>query len=197
MSTIFMPGCSLNAIEPKNVEITFEYLKTIYPDIKMYNTCCKKDDNPEVDTLIFLCYTCHKTMKAKNSAMNYLSIWDIYNKNGLPDYINKNNDKTIAFHDNCKMRFHKDSHETIRNVISQLGYNIEESTNNKNNSKCCGKPLRLKDKDKGIALTNKRANEFDSNTLVSACNGCRKSFELTDKKSIHLFTLMHNKNSTE
>ncbi|CAH2214088.1 (Fe-S)-binding protein [Tepidibacter aestuarii] len=214
----FIPGCSLTDYSPQIVMKTYKYLNDNLGNTGIILKCCaapskisgdkegfksyysqlqEEIENMKVKEIITACQTCHKTIKENSPGIEVKSIWESINDIGIPDDIKKKYkdlDKVFALHDPCPIRKENSIHENVRDVLSEMGIKIEEFNNSRERTSCCGGKLSIQNKELALNHMRKRANEANSDYILTYCESCVKSMKTAGKNSIHILDLIFNDN---
>lgn len=215
-SFVFFPGCQMAASEPEYVIEAYKYLtQNLTGGVGLMFGCCGspaywagrqelfninieniiKDleaiDNPKI---ILGCSTCYDIFKKHLSQFEVISIWEIYEKYGLPPDVNNFKGKKIAVQDACTSRHHIELQESAREVIKKLGFEIEELEFSKNKTRCCGYGGLVVYADKSMAkdMLKERINESDLD-YAAYCFMCRDLFKSEGKRIFHIFDFIYGK----
>lgn len=215
---IFFPGCSLMAYSPKIVEKTYEYLKDMIQGIGIYLKCCgrptnsigfskdfdkyydilRKDFNKnDIKRVITACQNCFKTIKENSLDLEVIPLWDVISEKGVPDNVKgkgKNIDLTFYVHDPCPTRYETSTHDSIRNILAQIGLQYEEMGFSRKKTLCCGSGGMVALTNNSIALNQmkKRANQAKGEYVATYCEECVQSMKRGGKKSFHILDLLFN-----
>lgn len=220
---VFFPGCSLSSYSPEIVMKTYDYLREKLPGIGIALKCCGnpthamgererfnelysgvKDEfeENEVDEVIVACLNCYNTIKRNSKNLKVISLWEVISEYGVPkekkDYY-KFLYKEFSIHDPCPTRNEDRIHDAIRDILNQLGIKVVEMEFNRRNTLCCGSGAMIGVTSKDLALKQreKRANQSESDYIVTYCEECVESMKQGGKKSIHILDLLFNDNIEE
>ncbi|RSK29071.1 (Fe-S)-binding protein [Bacillus sp. HMF5848] len=211
----FMPGCSLPSYTPDGVRQTAEYLKELYPNLGGVQKCCGKGtkalgqtekfndrfsglqkdmDDVGIECMIVACQNCYKTIK-EASTTEVESLWKLLPKVGLPDHIRgkaKHSDVVFGIHDSCSTRYETEIHDGIRWILDELGYKYKDSEFSRENTRCCGFGGMIVPANPTLAkrVMERRADDFETDYVVSYCAACRSSMMKVGKKSFHILDLI-------
>ena len=209
---VFFPGCSLSGNSPSLVVKTYDYLREKLPDTGIMLNCCggpvhligdeagfkrrMAELQSELDRLgaseiIVACPECYHTLKDVGG-LPVVSIYEIMATHGLP-VAAPSGEGTFSLHDSCSTRYEEGIQDSVRSLVTQMGYQIEELTYSRSMTRCCGMG--------GMAsyanpkLTNKvtmrRAREAKRD-MLSYCASCRDAFAFVGKPSVHVLDLIFN-----
>ncbi|SHH35313.1 FAD-dependent oxidoreductase [Tepidibacter thalassicus] len=217
---VLVPGCTVPVYSPELVEKTLLHLKeALDGEVGAVLQCCAKPtlmigedekfekrfkmvqksiDETGADVIVTLCPSCYLTYE-KYAKQEVISYWDlIHQKIGLPKGqkgIGENSDVVFNIHDSCPTRHVTSHHDSVRWILKELGYKVEEMNNIRENTRCCGvggmvgcvNP-QLQEK-----VLNRRVNDATSNHIISYCGSCRVSMENGGLDSLHILDLIHGK----
>ncbi|MGL5150625.1 MAG: FAD-dependent oxidoreductase [Clostridium sp.] len=216
---VLIPGCTVPASFPDLVQKTYEHMmETLGEDnVGIILQCCAKPteiigetklfeerysrvqkeiDEIEADIIVTLCPSCYLTYE-KYSGRKVISYWDLMREEiGLPkDKKNIGIDSDVIFniHDSCPTRDVTSHHESIRWILSQLGYKVEEMNNIKENTRCCGVGgmLGCINADLYKKIVNRRVSDATQDHIISYCGSCRSSMEIGELDSLHILQLIY------
>ncbi len=189
MKTIFMPGCGVKREYPEEVNKTLEYLKKHFEDVSLYETCCKMPgEKLKADIFIYSCFGCLPRMEAADTATEYYSIYEVFDKYGMPVEAKEGNKEiTLGVHECSKLKDDQVNKDLLRSILTRLGYQVEDMQVISDEYDKCAKVLMLEDKENGQEVLEKSLRDYQSKTIVSMCKGCVANIEQTSKDSTHLF----------
>lgn len=215
---VFFPGCSLSSYSPDIIKETYKYLKEKLIGIGITLKCCgnptysigQRDkfnhlyenlqsefENLHVEEIIVACQNCYRIIKENSPNIKVTSLWEVISEHGVPeakkDYY-KSIDKIFSIHDPCPTRNEGKIHDSIRDIADQLGINIIEMKFTREKTLCCGSGAMIGVTNKKLASKqrNKRANQSESDYIITYCEECVESMKKGGKKSIHILDLLFN-----
>lgn len=214
---LFVPGCTVPAYSPDLVEKTLNHLReTLDGEVGAMLQCCGKVtkligedakfkernemaveeiNETNADVIITVCPSCYNVYKSTTDK-EVISYWDLMkNEIGIPTSqkeIGKTSDVIFNFHDSCVTRTVKSHHDSVRWILSELGYKYEEIVRNRENTRCCGVGGMVCSSNPELyeRVYNRRANDFTQDNIVSYCGSCRGTMEAAGKDSIHILNLI-------
>ncbi|MDZ7673105.1 MAG: FAD-dependent oxidoreductase [Halanaerobiales bacterium] len=211
---VFFPGCSLSSYAPDVVAETYKYLQENLPGTGFILKCCgaptnmvgQEDKFEErfndlindvrelgAEEIITACPDCtHNIISHKPDDIKVTTVYEVIDEIGLPeDRKDIANGKTISIHDSCTGRHFTELHESVRNLVKDLGLNIQEFEHNREDTRCCGfgGMVLLANKDLSTDIMKRRANETDKD-VVTYCGACRESMTIAEKPAFHLLELI-------
>ncbi|AWW25234.1 pyridine nucleotide-disulfide oxidoreductase/dicluster-binding protein [Acetobacterium sp. KB-1] len=213
---LFYPGCQLPASYPDDIKSIYEYLVGhVNGDVGIYLGCCGApadwagqqglmSENIEaikkvwVDlerpTFILACSSCMRIFKKYLPEIKVVSLWDIYVREGLPNKDHIKIPQTLSVHDACGTRENSDLHESVRKIVSKLGYGIKELEYTKEKTKCCGYGglVYYANREQSDAFVHERIGESENDLLVY-CAMCKDLFVSGGKRTYHLLDLIYPK----
>ncbi|KUO51646.1 MAG: pyridine nucleotide-disulfide oxidoreductase [Desulfitibacter sp. BRH_c19] len=213
----FMPGCSLPSYSPKLVGEILRYLQKELPGTGAVLKCCGKPTKAlglekefrerysmledafkqlEVEEIIVACQSCYSMITNMSPHLKVRSLYEVLREIGIPEEakgIGKG--KVMALHDSCVTREADEIHDSVRFLMREMGYKIEELPHNRHNTRCCGFGGMVVPANPDLAkrVMNRRAAEAKSEHMVTYCAACRESMTLGGKKSLHLMDLMFDR----
>ncbi|QEK11235.1 hypothetical protein FQB35_01980 [Crassaminicella thermophila] len=216
---VLIPGCTVPVYSPELVEKTLVHLKdALDGEVGAVLQCCaiptnmigeeekfKKRfemvqnsiDETGADVIVTLCPSCYLTYQ-KYAKQDVIAYWDLIRKIGLPNGqkgIGKNSDVVFNIHDSCPTRHVTSHHESIRWILKELGYKVEEMNNIRENTRCCGVGGMAGCVNPGLQekVLNRRVKDATQEHIVSYCGSCRGSMETGGLDSLHILDLIHGK----
>ncbi len=216
--TIFFPGCGLLSYSPSIVEKTYDYLRDNIQGIGIYTKCCgkptaflgkdekfkeyysileKEFKDKSIKRIITGCQNCFKTIGNNSKDIEVVSLWEVISKFGVPKTrigIGKDIDDKFTLHDPCPTRDVDIIHESIRKIVDELGFDIKEMKFNRGRTLCCGAGGMVSITQSHIAKahTKRRAQEADTEYIITYCQECVESMRRGGKKSYHILDLLFN-----
>ncbi|MEN6317178.1 MAG: VTT domain-containing protein [Syntrophaceae bacterium] len=190
--TVFFPGCALPGTRPGRTKEIYELLRKNDPSLGIVLDCCGKISHGlgreqfframfeemrnylllhGVKEILVACPNCHDMFSRHGDGLNVRTVYE-----ALPENIVSNASKshTIVIHDPCGVRFHTDTHATIRRLIGMTGVTSQEMDHTKERTLCCGSgagvnALSPELADRWLERTRKEAGERQ---IVTYCAGC-------------------------
>lgn len=211
----FFPGCSLSARSPDLVVKTLKYLQEKLPGTGVILGCCgapthdigdqrrfqqildsfrERMDRFGTSEMVIACPECYHTFKHNAPDIRLSSVYEVIIEHGLPvTGTNGSDGRTFAIHDSCKTRDERELQESIRTLVRELGYNIEEMEYSRNMTRCCGMGGMVPFADLKLwnAVSKRRASETPHD-IITYCAGCQESFTFVGKPTVHILDLLFN-----
>ena len=210
----FFPGCNLSAYSPDLVTKTYAYLQSKLPGTGIILGCCgapshdigdqprfqdmlgkvtSEMEKARASELIVACTHCYHTFKDNAPYIQLRSVYEVMAELGLPEEVRAQNDKAFAIHDPCKTRYESKIQDSVRAIVKELGYKVEEIEFSKDKTRCCGMGGMAAYVDLMLVkrIITLRANEMP-NDVLSYCASCRDAFALVKKPSLHILDLVFN-----
>lgn len=216
--TIFFPGCALMSYSPQIVQSTYNHLRTRIPGIGIYTKCCgkptgfmgksekfkeyysileKEFKDKDVKRIITGCQNCFMTIGQNSKDIEVVSLWETLSTLGIPDDkigLGKNINHVFTIHDPCPTRAVDIIHDSIRDIVNQIGIHTDEMKFNRGKTLCCGSggmvPITANDIAK--AHMERRANEISTDYIITYCQECVESMRRGGKKSYHILDVLFN-----
>ena len=210
----FFPGCSLPGSSPELAVKVYNYLQEKLPGTGIILRCCgapthclgdharfenmAEDITAEVKKigasgLIIACPDCYRTIKRSNPGFKIKSLYEVIAENGLPEGARASSPKTFSLHDSCTARDESAFIDSVRSLVKEMGYQLEEMEYSRDKTRCCGAGgmipfvnIQLFKK-----LSKQRADEA-KHDVMTYCASCRDTFASTGKPAIHILELMFN-----
>jgi Fe-S oxidoreductase len=211
---VFFPGCQLSASRPGEVEKIYNYLTgNLNGGVGLMLGCCgapadwagrpdlfatsltefkEKHNSMDKPTLVLACSSCYQVFKTNLPEVEIVSLWEVLDEYGLPPETVKGDGRTVAIHDPCTARHERGVQDSARNIVQQLGYQIEELKFNREKTVCCsyGGHMWVVNPEVGRKVVDRRIGESPRD-YVSYCAMCRDFFAGRGKASFHLLDLIY------
>ncbi len=214
---VFFPGCNLSGYAPGLVVKSYEYLLNRLTDTGIILGCCGgpnhflgeqavfrqiltdiENDMKKLGAseMIVACPDCYRNMTENLPHIHFKSIYEVMVELGLPEGV-KGERRIFSIHDSCTARNLTGLRESVRFLIREIGYEIEEVEYSGEKARCCGMGGMVPFIDFDLAgnITKRRTDEFHFD-IVSYCAGCREALAM-NKTSLHLLDLIFNPNWKE
>lgn len=206
---LFFPGCQLSASSPEQVQRVYGYLQNnLTEGVGLMLRCCgapaewagRKDLVSQAEEqmrkeweelgepiLITACSTCFETFKPKYPEV--VSLWEIIREAGLPE--EKDLGQKLAIHDACTTRHEQQIHGDVRDILHQLGCEVEELPYNREETQCCGYGGLMGSANRDLSRQVAAARtEESTREYVVYCAMCRDQFAAQGKPTVHLLDLL-------
>jgi len=217
---LFFPGCQLSASSPAHVETVYDFLRSrlnggvglmlrccgapadwaarediFQSDIEILQTQWEVLGKPEI---ILACSTCYSIFKSRLSHVKIISLWEIleeYYAFPLPKTVHK---ETLALHDPCTARHEARIRESVRRLLRNAKYNIEELKYSGEQTSCCGYGGLMSNANPALAkaVIQRRAKESESD-FVTYCAMCRDALVSAGKRTVHLLDILFPSDDTD
>lgn len=210
----FFPGCNLSGYSPSLVIKTYEYLQEKLPGTGIILNCCgaptyflgDKSRSREIlkgvesemnrlgaAELIVACPDCYHTIKHNALHLKLRSIYEVMAEHGIREEAKTSSPKTFSLHDSCKSRWEGNIQDSVRTVVRDMGYEIDEMEYSKDNTRCCGMGGMVPFINFFLAqkVIGRRVEEARAD-MLSYCASCREAFALVGKPSLHILDLIFN-----
>ncbi len=110
----------------------------------------------------------------------------------------RNNRHSFTFHDSCRLGRKAGFYNEPREILEEMGIEIEELTENRENAYCCGSGSGVRSIDKELSLNIglKILEESKQNTIIATCPFCIFNLRYiayktnSDKKLVHISNLV-------
>jgi glutamate synthase (NADPH/NADH) small chain len=212
-SYLFFPGCQLTASAPQNVERAYRFLmERLGGGVGLMLRCCgapalwsgrQEDFSTMTDgfsqrwadlgspTVILACPTCSLMFGRELPDIPVVSLWEVLDSHGLPDRAPSGEGRTLAVHDSCTARFARDMQDSVRSLLTGLGYDLEELSYSRELTKCCGYGGLLYQVNPELTKKVIRSRVEESDTdYVTYCSNCRDFFAGEAKPAYHVLDLV-------
>ncbi|HHV42660.1 MAG TPA: (Fe-S)-binding protein, partial [Clostridiaceae bacterium] len=146
-------------------------------------------------SFIVACSSCYQVLKNSFPASKITSLWEIYDRIGLPEGCVEANPGTVTVHDACSTRQEKHIHESVRRILKKLNYNVEELKNSREKTECCGYGglMCFANPELAVQVVDRRIHESKSDYLTY-CTMCRDRFAAGSKRAFHMLDLIYGSN---
>ena len=218
---LYFPSCQLCASSPLEVGASYAYLRQhLEGGVGIMLGCCGapaywagRDDllretqdafrqewqrlgKPK---LITACSTCAVMFRDQQPELELHGIWELINRFGLPENAVKGT-STLSIADPCMARHDSDTHRQVRQLVTSLGYAIEELPLHAEQAECCGYGGLMKNAAPLMAndVIRHRAQVIDppdtkffrpsvtGHDYLAYCAMCRDNLAAGGKRSGHL-----------
>jgi Fe-S oxidoreductase len=206
---LFFPGCQLSGSDPEVVEKLYGHLcSTLSGGVGLMLDCCgipahwagrqsdydaikaelmEKISDMGSPVIITACATCYDSFSREFPEFKTVSIWEILDAEGLPDTKSDMPAQTFSISDPCTARHHRGVQDAVRNVAAKLGFELEEPSNTREMTDCCGFGGLMFNANPDLAdKTAKRKAERTENDILAYCAMCRDNLVASGKKTAHL-----------
>lgn len=209
---MFYPGCQLSGSASGQVIRVYNYLREKIKDgVGLMLGCCgapadwagekeifgktiqsiksgwERMGKPKV---ILGCPTCFMIFKNNLPDIPIEFLGTFLDQIGLPA-VPAAGSCTLAVHDSCTTRYEREIHDSVRNILRQLGHKVEELKTSREFTECCGYGglMQIAHKDLAHKVVDRRISESDKD-YVAYCAMCRDNFTNRGKKTYHLLDLI-------
>jgi len=106
--------------------------------------------------------------------------------------------KTFSVHDSCKARWERGIQDSVRALVKEIGYEIEEMEYSREKTRCCGMGgmMPYADIELSSKITKLRIGEAPHD-MLTYCLGCREAFAAYKKPAVSILDLIFNPNWEE
>ena len=210
---MFFPGCQLSGSDPQHVEAVYRYLgETLSGGVGMWLGCCGapaewagrtdlmrasleslRTQHAELGspTLVLACSTCYQVFKTHLPDVELISLWEVFDEYGLPQPSHARLADVVSIHDPCTTRHEPQMHDSIRRIVGQLGYAVEELELSRDRTTCCsyGGLMWFANRDLARDVIERRIHE-NQEDYVTYCAMCRDFFAAQGKRTLHVLDLI-------
>lgn len=214
----FLPGCQLSASSPDHVATCYNYLRSSKPGgVGLILECCgaparwagDEDKFHEALTriesawqalgkprLISACSSCYKTLADHLPQIPVEPLWKHLTGAAAQQRVGAAS-RPYAIHDPCSTRGIAAVEESARELIAQMGIELEE-LNSPGLTTCCGYGgLQMFANPALTAKTVARRAAENPADYITYCAMCRDRFAHEGKRSIHLLDLVFPSDGTD
>jgi NADPH-dependent glutamate synthase beta subunit-like oxidoreductase len=211
---VFFPGCQLSASAPEQVERVYAHLREVLGvPVGLMLRCCgapaewagrmdlfrsalaefqAAHQTLGKPRLILACSTCYQMFQTYLPEVEMVSLWVLFEQRGLPARATPLDNKgVVSIHDPCTTRGEQSIQDSVRRILDQLGYNVEELPLSRDKTECCsyGGLMWLANRSLAKAVVQRRIME-GSTDYVTYCAMCRDLFAAQGKRSLYLLDLL-------
>jgi Fe-S oxidoreductase len=210
--SVFFPGCTLAATRSDITRTTYEYLKSIDPNMGIVLDCCTKPSydlglndhflvslkkltsrlmENKIKKIVTACPSCHAAFSKYAPEMETTTVYEMIALNPPP--FTAKHTTTISIHDTCASRYNNDILNSVRKLVKCTGARLEEMKHSRSRAICCGEGASASFtaphyKKKWTDLRKKEAN---GHRIVTYCAGCSSSLSKSISTT-HLLDLLFN-----
>jgi Fe-S oxidoreductase len=209
---VFFPGCSLPGYSPSITFACYNYLRGKLPGTGIVLGCCGRQtlclgdrsgfenvinralsafESLGASEIIIACPECYATFKEYSADLTLTFVSDALLKAGLPEST-KGDNRIFSLHDSCATRSEKELQESVRVLITKLGFEIDEMRYSKEKTRCCGMGGMLAFGSPKLAgrFAKMRAEEA-RHDLLTYCASCREALS-NYRPVLHILDLIFN-----
>lgn len=191
--TIFFPGCTLPGTRADRTLALFELIQQKIPSIGIVLDCCTKPSHDlgrneffnamfeemkdfliqnKINKVLVACPNCYKIFDQYGGDLSVMSVYEFLAKLDIPAKIISA--QTVTVHDPCAMRFREPVQSSVRRLIEQLGFTIQEMPHSGKNTICCGEggSVGALSPDLSYKWAGIRKQEHNGNRVITYCAGC-------------------------
>lgn len=209
----FFPGCHLSSSSPEYVKKVYDYLTSSTDEgVGLMLGCCgspaewagreelfqssmkilkEKWEQMGKPIVITACSSCTNIFDRYASEMEIVSLWEYIVEHGLPKDYKKKEKRSFTIHDSCTTRYNEKLQNSVRDIVKELGHDVEELEYSKERTKCCGYGglVYYANKEQAEEFIKERISESDKD-YIAYCAMCRDLFASEGKRSVHLLDLI-------
>jgi Fe-S oxidoreductase len=191
--TVLFPGCALPGARPGTVINLYEHLKGKCPSLGIVLDCCTKPSHDlgrqdyfekvfgeirgyllsrGIKTVWVTCPNCYKVFKEYGAPLQVQMVYEVLP--GFKSTPSAMNGGTVTVHDPCVIRFDKEIHRSVRDLIESRGTAIEEMDHQETKTLCCGEGGAVGFINPELAQEwgIKRNREAGNRPILTYCSGC-------------------------
>ncbi|MCB9423405.1 MAG: (Fe-S)-binding protein, partial [Ardenticatenaceae bacterium] len=210
---VFFPGCQLAGSAPGQVTAVYDYLQAnLDGGVGLMLGCCgapanwagRKDLHDDAlaqfqasynelgrPKVVLACSSCFQTFQARLPGVELVSLYAVLEEKGLPETAVHSPTDAIAIHDPCTTRYETAVQDSVRHLVGQLGYDVEELPRSRETTTCCGFGglMVYANRDLAKKVVAQRIAESPAD-YVTYCAVCRDYFAAQGKPTRHLLDLI-------
>ena len=210
---VFFPGCQLPASAPEIVRAAYlDLTERLEGGVGLLLGCCgviadwagqeelyarevkklqKAWEELGRPVIITACPTCHQTLRREFARDCCVGIWDILLEKGLPTGFQKLSGKLIL-HDACGARNQPQVQQAVREVVAQMGLELEAHNYTGDAAGCCGFGGLTQFANPAVADAAARLWADDPHArYLTYCMNCRDRFTKQGAQAVHLLELIY------
>lgn len=191
--TIFFPGCTLPGTRPDKTFRLYHHMKKTIPTLGIVLDCCTKPSHDlgreayfqsmfgemrnflvgnGIRNVYVACPNCYKIFSRYGEPLFVETVYEFAAKNGLPSQ--KQVHRNASIHDPCAVRFDKQVHAAVRELVKKHGLTVAEMPHSREITFCCGEGGAVKCVSPGFARHwgSRRKKEANGTRLITYCAGC-------------------------
>jgi len=212
---VFFPGCQLSASSPEHTQKAYQFLRDTYPDdgVGIQLGCCgapaawagrndlMADAHQDIlqtyaaldhPTFILACSSCYQMFQKYMPQLRIISLWDIYNENS-PVLPQNHGETSIAIHDPCSTRYEAHIQDSVRALLTRMGYTVDELPLSRERTECCSYGGLMWNANRPLAeQTIRRRIGENPQPYVTYCAMCRDFFARQGKPTYHILDLIYD-----
>ncbi len=191
--TVFFPGCTLSGTRSDKVTLAYQRLKEHIPSLGIVLDCCTKPSHDlgqedhfiamfgemrdylvehGITRVIVACPNCYRMFAQYGTGLSTKTVYEIFaasDTNGGGRAAG-----TVTVHDPCAVRFDEEIHRSVRALIRNTGYSVEEMGHTGRQTLCCGEggAVDFLAPDLAGKWAQLRQDETDHRKIVTYCAGC-------------------------
>jgi hypothetical protein len=210
---VFFPGCQLSGSNPEYVERVYADLRARLPGMGLLLRCCgaPADWAGQTDVfqaslaelkarwqglgsprVILACSSCFRVFQSFLPEIPIVSLWEIFEKMGLPETRPLGLPARLTIHDPCSTRHERGIQDSARAILARLGVEVRELALSRELTECCGYGglVWLAHPELARDIVRRRTQE-DPGEYVTYCAMCRDFFADTGKPTRHILDLIY------
>ncbi len=209
---VFWPGCAVLSMGSEVTYKTYELLKSAMPGLSYSTSCCGKPSlhinggkdfkkrkeflesifrEKGIKNIYTLCPNCFVTLSGFTN-VNVQSAWKFIDEYFPESSKGILDGKVFSLHDPCPVVKDIEAAKHVRNILRNMGAEVAEFKNNRENTVCCGKKnmLMTLNPEKGKKMFELRAAQAPSKNIATYCASCRDTFKQNSFESHHILELL-------
>ncbi len=191
--TVFFPGCTLSGTRSERVILAYQKLQEAIPTLGVVLDCCMKPSHDlgeeehfaamfgemrtylleqGIRNVLVACPNCYKMFSRYGNGLATKMIYEVLAEGSIEGNCRVTNKVTV--HDPCAVRFETGIHESVRKLIGQQGYSLEEMVHTGQRTLCCGEGGAVGALAPGLTANwgKLRQQECNGRKMITYCAGC-------------------------
>lgn len=215
--TVFFPGCALPGSRPDKVFAVFEYLQRSIAGLGVVLDCCTKPSHDlgrmdyfgamfgemreylvehGIRSVIVACPNCYRVFKEYGAPLTVTSVYEVFAEGeAVQEAVQAA--QTITIHDPCAVRYDREIHDAVRNLVARQGFTIKEMPHYGAQTICCGEggSAGFVAPELAGSWAETRREEAAGRRVITYCAGCAQRLNRVTPTS-HLIDLLLEPDAT-
>lgn len=208
-TAIFFPGCQLSGLRPEQTKELYLQLQKINPATGIWLDCCAVPAHWHGDNEVFsmfidesrqrwqemgapqvitACTSCTEIFREHIPDMVVVPVWHVLKKHGVAKL---ETEQTFAISDPCTARYNSETKDSVRDLVAQLGQNVEELPASGKLTECCGFGGLMESTNRNVSekVVEDRMCQTDR-PVLTYCAMCSDQLAKSGKPVYHMFDLL-------
>lgn len=192
-TSVLFPGCAMAGTRSQRVFELYVHLKKNIPSLGIVLDCCTKPSHDlgrkeffhtmfgaiwtalktkGIQEVLVACPSCYMVWKDYGHPIRVRSVYEQLSDIGVVHQ--QSSAQQVTVHDPCPTRYEYPVHESVRNLLTKMGFSLKEMKHNGKKTLCCGEggAACYVVPDFAGNWTKTRAGEAENDYMVTYCAGC-------------------------